>query len=92
MHSDESRRWPAYAGDTAAADSYADEVATLKYSFAFELCELCDGDLSAHTFMPDPLGHARVVCKSEQYDDELSPDAARCPLPLFPAAMSRHWR
>jgi hypothetical protein len=62
------------------------EVAALKQSFEFELCERCNGDLDAHTFAPDPLGHAHMLCNSDpnDNDDELSPDAARCPQLLPP--------
>jgi hypothetical protein len=84
MHSDDDHRWPALTDVTATADSYYDEVAMLKLSFEFELCELCDGDFDAHTVFPDPLGHAHMLCSSEQYNDELSSDASRCPQPLFP--------
>ena len=69
------------------ADTYDAEVATLKRSFEFELCEHCGQDLDAHTFAPDVLGHAQIRCTTRQENDELSPDAARCPQPL-PAAGS----
>lgn len=63
---------------------YDDEVATLRRSFEFELCEHCGGDLDAHTIGPDPLGHAHLFCNANQNDtdDDLSPDAARNPQPV----------
>lgn len=74
-------------GETSTAYSYDDEVATLKQAFEFASCEECGDDLDAHTFIPDPLGHAQMLCHSEQNaNDELSSDAARCPQLLIARA------
>jgi hypothetical protein len=80
-------------GESFVTGRYDVEVAILRQSFEFELCEECGGDEDAHTFAPDPLGHAYKLCLSEQADgDELSPDAARCPQPLLPGADAPYQR
>lgn len=73
------------SGEIFAADRYDAEVAMLVQSFEFELCDKCGGDGDVHTLVKDPLGHAHMLCPSTQDDgdDELSPDAVRCPQPLL---------
>lgn len=50
------------------ADTYDDEVASIKDSFNYEDCEVCGGDLDDHIIGPDALGHAHAYCKREMDD------------------------
>src|SRR6266581_1293076 len=50
--------------------TFADEAASIRHGFAFEVCEECGLDLMAHTISADPLGHAHSWCRYPDYREE----------------------
>lgn len=52
--------------------TYTDEVFSLRDSFNYELCEVCECGLSDHVIAPDPLGHAHSYCLNSRENAEYS--------------------